>query len=74
MIASKENALKNHISGRWTVKVQELHWKHNKVHFRVQLDDGEFPVWVDIPLEAIVSMRSTGFPKVAYNPEQFLLF
>jgi hypothetical protein len=26
-----------------------------------------------IPLRAIVSYRSTGFPKVAYNVEQFIL-
>lgn len=68
-----ERVEKPHIR-EWTGKVQELHWKQNQVHFRVQLDDGEFPVWVDIPLEAIVSTRSTGFPKVAYNPEQMVYF
>jgi hypothetical protein len=31
------------------------------------------PVVLSIPLKAIVSYRSTGFPKVAYNVEQFLI-
>jgi hypothetical protein len=68
-----ERVEKPHIR-EWTGKVQDLHWKDKKVYFRVQLDEGNVPVWVDIPLEAIVSTRSTGFPKVAYNPEQFLYF
>lgn len=33
----------------------------------------EEPIELTIPLKAIVSSRSTGFPKVAYNVEQFLI-
>jgi hypothetical protein len=55
------------ITGRiqWVIKVKRQYF------VRLITDEKSFKI--DIPIKAVVSTRSTGFPKVAYNVEKYIV-
>ena len=57
------------IRGRITIL---WHDDQGRLYLRIMLDHDHQSV-LDCPMEAMISDRSTGFPKVAYNPERYLL-
>lgn len=52
-------------------KIMYLHWINNVEHVRFITSDENQAI--DIPVKAIVSTSSAGFPKVAYSAEQYLV-
>jgi hypothetical protein len=57
------------IRGRITILWRD---DQGRLYLRIILDHDHQSI-LDCPIEAMISDRSTGFPKVAYNPEQYLL-